>query len=1145
MNPIYDYRATTPPGLAAIPSMVGGMIAPYVGGYARPYVPENQSTFGAIMAKNVNDPMYKTMMARTYGQLFSQAMGTAGSLPIVQSFGRMVGYSPEQIQRDLSAMSGDFGRSTLGSLIAPLTDQWLNTAGLSGGSFIDVANNAFNNRFNLMSPGIMINPLDMQMQRQAMGGAAAMSQLINGLSSKWDSESGTALLAPNMQFTRGLDRSTVSNVVMRMAGAGAFNGSVNGETRGLMDQIQDAIGSRDLASLDWSKGDFIGGKDGEDGDKKLAEITKRFARQAQGGIRAVGAMRDLLNEVDGAIEKLDALTNGKWAQSGADGYAAEHAVRKLHAVTQMYNLDPNKTVDQLLVNKGALQDAAGFGGAMRYMGFDGGGLFGLEAQTALLANTEDMISRRGIRGDPVKAERARKQALQAYAQTMNTRGGVAAQLLAWGRQTGVVSDEAAAGFATELASGDRAVMGDSLNRLLTLEFGSAERGQKLMNDATFIQTMRQSLTDKSGAYANNLMTLGADREFSRRELITAAENRYAASTDALQNAGMSTVQSDEDLATAVRDMADNLRNDKKLGEGGKNVADFITSTYKNHIAKGEDANSAFQQVLSSLQNDPTLAKYYEQAKMTAENSLSTLNENRIEKGGLPSLTAKLLTESMERGGAITAEQSSKVYELLGDNKYADALKMAEGYLEKTDPAERKIYEQARGEAERQYKRQQESTAASRDAGDMLKVARAGGFGASEVVDTLTTVADAARSYRGEEDDEKFYDLVQKSGFSEKFGYDMYKQLLEARKGGVESLHKFGSRMGRAIAPLQELAVKNLQENGHGAEMWGYWGGGMYAGNNAAARKQRDDLMEGLKKAMGESSDEDADLYQSVANDAVDFFTGHKNWKELLGVYDPTGKAGSAFRKYGEAFDTYNSKYEEFQKHQSGLKNIIKSLEDRGTDNGYLAAEMLRKMIEDGNMDKNAVDDFIKRGDITDDEQKKTLYAVADAQQEMIKARKASEDVLTETFKDKGAVDTMKAIGKREAYEKQKIQAYGSEKYSGVGEFVAEMSAKDLSKLIQKSGADISDLVDNDAIARHLGVSADNVSLASGEDYQRALAKSIQEKATSGDKAAMAFMDKAKAAANAEKNKIHGELIIKDGNESRAAVLEASIGGGLS
>ena len=40
------------------------------------------------------------------------------------------------------------------------------------------------------------------------------------------------------------------------------------------------------------------------------------------------------------------------------------------------------------------------------------------------------------------------------------------------------------------------------------------------------------------------------------------------------------------------------------------------------------------------------------------------------------------------------------------------------------------------------------------------------------------------------------------------------------------------------------------------------------------------------------------------------------------------------------------------------------------------------------------------------------------------------------------------------------------------------------------------------------------------------------------------MDKAKAYAAGEKNKIHGELIIKDGNESRSGILEAIFGGGF-
>lgn len=1134
-NPMYNTGAVTPPGLSALPGMVGGYIAPYVGGYSHPYVPANQSTFGAIMAKNVNDPLYKSMMARTYGQMFAQAAATAGSLPIVQSFGSMVGYTPQQIQHDLTRGGAAFGRSAIGSMLAPLADQGLNALGLSGGSFIDVAENAFSNRFNLLSPGIMVNPMDLQMQHQAMKGASAVAQMINGLSSKW--KNGQAMLAPNMQFTQGLDRGTVSQVVMRMAGAGAFNGT---DGKGLVDQMQEALGGRDLGSLEWSKGDFLGGKEGNEGDKKLAEITKRFARQAAGGIKAVSAMRDFLGEIDGAIEKLDALTNGNWSRSGAGGYAASDAVRRLHSVSQLYNLDPNAAAERILYNRGALQNAAGFGGTMRYMGFDGGGLFGLEAQTELLANIEDMISRRGLRGDPIRAERVRRQALQAHAQTMNTRGGVAAQLLAWGRQTGVVSEEQAAGFAAELTSGDRSVMGDALNRLLTLEFGSAERGKKMMNDAAFIQTMRQSLTDKSGAYANNLMTLGADREVRRRELVNAAAVRYEASTDALAQMGMNVNQSDADIEVAIRSMASSLKGGK-FGTGGDEAAKYIMLTYKNHIDRGESAQSAIQSVLSDLQTNPSLAKYYEHAKMAMDNSLSGSNEKQIEKNGLPSITAKLLTESMERGGAISGEQASNVYALLQEGKADEALQTAEGYLAKTNPDERKIYEKARSEAKRQHTRQVESQQARRDATTMLEAAREGGFGASDVVDSLSTVADAARRYGGKVNEEEFLDLVAKSGFREKLGEDMYRELMNAQRAGADSLHAFGGRLGRSIAPLQAVAVKNLQDNGHGAEMWGYWGGGLYSGNSTVARDQRESLMQGLMKSMDESSTKDAGDRQSVANDAIDFFTGHKNWKELLKIYDPTGAAGSTFAKYGEAFSTYNDAYEDLQGYKDKLSDIEQSLDKSGN---YDASRQLRQMLADGNMDDKAVDDFIAGAGITDSDQIETLRGAAKAQQKMLEARKASDAVLIDTFNDPKAVATMQAIAKREQYEKQKQASYGSEKYDAAVDLAGSLSTEALGKIIGSDNLN-GKLVSPEALAAKLGTTVGNIGVFSQEQRSKARMQVIRDAAAGGNKDAMGVMDRAKAYADREKSKIYGELVIKDGHESKVAVLTGSIGGGLS
>lgn len=1140
-NPIYGNQAVTPPGLSALPYMIGGFVAPYVGGYVHPYVPPNQSTFGASAAM-ANDAAYKSMLASAYGQMFSQAAATAGSLPIVQSFGSMVGYSPAQIQRDLAAGGTSFGRSTIGSMLAPFADQGLAAAGLSGGSFLSAVNSAYANRFNMLTPGILANPLDLRMQTQAVGGANAFAQMLNGIYSTVDSN-GTTSLAPNLQLTRGFSRETVTDVAMRMLNRGAFNQDVVGPngnvfSAGLTDQLQAAAGGIDLNTLDWSHGDFLN-KAGTDAGARVKKITTAVAHKLDGGVKALAAFRDMFNDIDEAMSKLEALTNGEWARSGADAFAAARAGRRLHAVTQMYNLDPGEAADRILQNRSILQDAAGFGADMQAYGFTGGGLFGLEAQTELLANTEDMITRRGLRGDPMRANRARLQAVQAQAQAMNTRGGVATQLLAWGIQNGVISGADADAFGAELSSGDRAVMGESYNRLLTRMFGSAARGEKMMNDATFIQAMRESLTDESGAEANRLMTLGANREFSRRELITAADNRLAASVDSLRTMGMDVNQSDDSIAVAVRQMAESLRSDPKFGEGGKDAANYIMSTYRNKV-KTMGANSAYQSVLSDLKSNPVLARYYETASTAAKNAFAEYNERAVAREGLPSLTAKMLTESLQGAGAISGEQASRVFELTRTDKADEALKQAEALLAGTSPEVRKIAEQARGEAKRIFTRNQEADTARKDASTMLDAAREGGFTASDVAEAINQVADAARRYSGPGGDEAFRDIVQKSGFREKFGEDMYHQLMAAKNAGTDSLRAFGSRLGRAAVPLQENAVANLAANDQGYNMTGYFGGGLYAGNNAAARAQRERLLKGITGSMDESEFKDADDRTSLANKAIDFFTGNRNWQELINVYDPSGKSGSRFQKYAEASKGYWDNLDKMQGYRTGLEQIEADLEKDGK---YAAASVFHKMLVDGSLSEKSVEAFLGKADVASsltDDQKDLLNNAATAQAALRDSRQKADDILKETLGNKDNLSTVKAIMSRDAYEQAKTKDYGSDKYSGVADFVEGMGKDAFQKLIKDSGIQ----VDAESLARRLNTTVENLGIVSPAQLQKAVAQEAQAMAVQGVDGAKAYMDKAKTYADREKNKIYGELVIKDGNESRAAVLEASVGGGF-
>ena len=597
-NPIYGTMPTIPPGWQGVPYMLGPLVAGMTGGVARPYVPPNMATYDATMAAQVNNPLYKAMMANVYGQLGTQLGTMMGDMGFVQSMGSMAGYSPEAVRRALQGGMGAFARSTMGSLVMPFVDSGLNSMGLTGGSFVAAGQAAFNARMNLMGPGL-VNPYNAGQQHQALAAASATATMLNGIMSQRN-KNGEFLPTVDQRVMQGFSREQVSQLVMRAAGMGMFTSHADrGDfdprvahmgVGGIADRLTQAVGdpSFDISTLRLENfdGKTGGGVTSGEAAKKVVAIRKEVERGVQSLTEAMGAMRDLTGFVDEQLmHMLDNVTNGDWARSARGANAARDAIRTLHATTQAYNIDPNAALGQIIANRTALQVAAGFDGSMLSLGFSGGGMFGLGAQTELFTGIEDMISARGVRNDPILAGRLRQQGLQAMARNMNATAGKAAQILAYARQTGVVSEADAAGFAGLLSSGDSGLMGEGLNRLLTTVFGSAEAGRRFMDDSMQMNSMRMAMDDSAGKFAMTLTMNGADAEFRRREQMSAADQRLAFTQRALSESGMNTWQSAEGTARVVDNIVATIRGDGTDRDRVTDAAAF-RQQYDAMVARG-------------------------------------------------------------------------------------------------------------------------------------------------------------------------------------------------------------------------------------------------------------------------------------------------------------------------------------------------------------------------------------------------------------------------------------------------------------------------------------------------------------------------------------------------------------------------------
>lgn len=1160
-NPVYNTLPTTPPGWQGVPYMLGPLVADMTGGVARPYVPPNMATFDATMAAQVNNPLYKTMLGNMYSQLGTQIGNTMGNMGFVQSLGTMAGYSPAETQRALQGGMGAFGRSQMGSFVMPLVDSGLNAMGLTGGSFVGMTKAAYDGRMNLMGSGL-IDPHNAGQQHQAMAAASATATMLNNIISQRDSQ-GHLMLNADARTTQGFSRERVTQLAMRAAGMGMFTsgaaqgfGDVIGTgTGGIAERLAQAVGPNiDIAAItsdnfDGKKGGLVGSKEAA---RKVEAIKKEVERGVQGLTEAMGAMRDLTGYVDEELEQLlTEVTNGDWTKSAQGAFAARDAVRTLHATSQVYNIDPGKALGQIRANRNALQNAAGFDEQMRSLGFNGGGMFGLAAQTDFFANVEDVINAKGVRGDPVAAGRVRTQALQAMSQNMNSQAGRAAQVLAYARQTGMVSDEQASGFAQMLTSGDSGVMGAGLNRLLTTVFGSAEVGRRFMNDSMQMNAMRNSMDDSAGKFAMTMMTNGADAEFRRREQVSAAGQRLAFTQQALSESGMNTWQSAEGTNKVVDNIVATIRGD---GSDADRVVDAnaFRQQFDAMVAKGMDPRTAANAVVSAYKRSPATSQYAQDIDLAVKRQSAINNEEALVKGGLESRQATALVKELTARGGIDGKESAEIYRLVREGKGAEALARVDSVVSGLDYATRRQMSRVKSTAAQQHRDALETMRSNQEAETLIGLVADRGYGGDDVAKAYEAMASAglryAKSDKTEEDYDNFWERVSKSKFVDMFGTDAFKEYMDVAKNGKAvdedgkeiSAVEYFQRMGRRAGAVKRAAVANLGASGYSLGMSDYWSGGQSSVNSQEARERRDTVINNLASRMNEDAFASAGERDSFAANVADFLMGNKNWKSLLKVYGDKDLE-SSISKYGAAFEKYEKAQNDFNAAQGGYQEAIGALMKSGN-------------FEDVNWVKEV---FSHQGEIYVPDLEKSLsgvsgkegkaavqkiLAAAKARNALTEAQQGTETALGDTVADKDMVQKLKGLTKWEAQRKKR-----NEKLTGDAKVAAFMEDFDFSEegIKGAKGADKAWLdkmfaaVSDEEVAAKAGVASSSGVKQKYGEYAMSI---VKEKAMAGDEKALEAMKAARVAQRESAGRIHGEITIKSGWDSSPAVLEASIGG---
>ena len=1167
-NPVYYQLPTTPPGIDGLRYLIGGAVAPFVGGVMRPYVPVNQSTFDAGVATYVNDPLYRQMMAGVLGQFGSQLGNTAGAMPFVRGVAGMAGYDPATLQRQMSSGLSTFGRSMLGSMVMPLADSLLANSGLTGGSYVQAAQTLFSNRMAFMNPGTRLNIMDAGQQHQSMANVAATMNLINGLIS------GNGLM-PTQAVTQGFDRNQIATWVTQAAGLGAFTSG----GLGVGDRLRAATGgvdryglSFDIKDLDSGLGDFTGGGASSNLSNSTAKAVEKIAGETKATIMeltsVMGAVRDLLKTTDGLAEKLTSLTGGTdWGRSAENMRRALSDVRRLDAVFKTYNLDPTQGTAMLQQNRGVLQSAAGFGDEMQMFGFNGGGMFGLEAQTGFMATVEDAIVSRGIANNPLMAGRYRLQATQAAARNMNTQAGVAAQILAYARQTGVISDAEAAGYQEGLVSGDRSRMEDSINRLLVTTFGSKERGRELMQDSMFVNSLRQSMDGRAGAFALNTIIRGSDNEMARRERITLAENRYAFSRSSLLSSGMSTTQSDEGIGLVVDSIVGALNGE----EAG--VGDMFRAEYERRIASGMKPNEARRATVSSFTRDPVYGKYAETIGIAAKSQATMNNNRRYIADGLQSGQAKDMALAMRRAGVISGEQYGDLMRRIRGGDYSGAIAEVDRINAGLSPEMRKRFSAIRASAETRYNSAVAAIGDQASVDEFIGLARGAGYGGDAVVGAFDKAIGAMRGYMSSDRSsaafDRFMSGLDASDVRNVFGVDTFNRfrdlmqngsMIDPATGKTVTADEYVRKLGRVGIQVRQAATQTLKDNGWGLNMSGFWGGGAYSGNNAAMLMARNRLIAEYAGVLQADSVKNAGDRSTLVQDFVSMMES-KDWKKLLKMHDSGGKLQNALGgDYLEQFQKVEQLNSAMADTHGAFRDVIKDL---GRADKYAQASQLVEML--GKIGDKIGDDYV----YSDEQFKDQLEAAgistsSEKGQRFMAALQAKRDLVTEQNK-------LKEMGKRamrgdafapamlgvqanmQAYERD--SAARSVKYASIDEYLGGLDLSDESLFTERFGGFngqryVKNTALSDAFDSLYGVITDDMISAAyngATDYspsakRRKAFELLKDEVANGNEKAIGVMNKFQTAAKeANAVRIKGNITLQVDGESRAAVLDGEMG----
>lgn len=504
-----------------------------------------------------------------------------------------------------------------------MSTDMLGANSLRGGHPMATYETMFANRALFGQPrGVIVSPFDRERQAWNTQVSTDMSHMIT--QAVRGNELNAAGVMPRFGFTRGFQDEDISRIAVEAGASGRWGdlggrlvkharaGNTAGYTR-TMDEV---------------------GRD-------LGEGNKMF--EALGDVIGSRDMNQLM-------QSMNQLTHGKWQKM--DWTQVRSSLRDIEATAQTLGIAKEDMFNTVTEIQRTMQGAIGISASHVRMGMTGGGYASAGAANYMTQSVYGTAQATGA-NSPADIARIKDQQQGLMAIGLNSQAGRAASLVAYMHQEGLVSNKEFDAYERTMKTGTMAERKAATDRLTSTYFGTAEEGERLYNNDSFMRDIRNRTLSPAAGRVMGMVESGQSAEFAergdtaRRELMSKIIHGHGAA------AGLTDMASPGQVAAARVGGILGYLGAAGQGAGVK----YLQGEYSRTLAKS-GPEAAAQAVISGLQSNTVLSGYAAGAIAAGDKrALLVEGAGLAQRGGAASEASAVLHAVQGFGtGNMNAEQ---------------------------------------------------------------------------------------------------------------------------------------------------------------------------------------------------------------------------------------------------------------------------------------------------------------------------------------------------------------------------------------------------------------------------------------------------------------------------------------------------------